>query len=119
MKKLHDYSSPYTEVSIKVTTEASVFSLMDEIMECLSQEDELFELIKLIDNRAESVDFTKKVYNWAKEKLLKEGEISNTDLVDMSPDFVEAVVELINKSARSEVIRKVEETDDGTEGKLR
>jgi len=52
--------------SIKITTEASVFSLMDEILECLDREDDLLELIMLIDKSAESVDFTKQDYEWSK-----------------------------------------------------
>lgn len=99
-----------------VRTETDIWSIMDSIFEYLvNQEDDLFDLIKIIDMRAESVDFTKRIYEWSRAELLKEGELSDTELVDMSPDFVDAFVELINKSAKYEIIRRVDVADEESE----
>jgi len=101
---------------ITISVESDIYSLLQEIMDyALNDEDVAMEIIKFVDGRLENVDFTQKIYNWAREELLKEGELPDTDPVCTSRDWADSFVELFNKNYGREIIRKVDEHVDEDE----
>jgi hypothetical protein len=96
---------------IQITTETDIISLMNEIMDCIHDEDDILELVKLIDSRVQSVDFTKRIYDWAKEELIKEGELTNNSEA-MSDEFGRELVSLFNRAAGKTLIMLADDDDD-------